>query len=364
MKGKYSRKRPSIPADIKRKTAIESGHSCAVKHCLEHTYNEYHHIDGNRENNSPDNLIFLCDKHHKMAHAGQIDRKALQEYKRLNDKEKTKPHVGDLNSNTIDAADDNYWIPIDKFRALDVLEDKFVANSKEMGIKLYELWWENQLTYSILDFARLLNVSEKDMKQYFLGELPLSLGNISSITKIFHLTESHFFEATFRNRRAIWKGEAVKYSILSLAYPKRNIFEIKDKGKFYSDILISYAKEICAFYELLSESSYKVDPFDCNPPKNEISSKFKKELDTQYYKVLEQYPDGYNSRELLKYEKILTTWFSYNDKYIARVIIEGIKSIDISDVRKPKIICWFDEDIKNNKVTKQGYDESSLVMRS
>jgi hypothetical protein len=85
MSEKYTNKRPTIPAFIKRTIAVESGHACAVRNCNEHTYNEYHHIDGNRENNDPLNLIFLCDKHHKMAHSGKIDRKALRAYKKLND---------------------------------------------------------------------------------------------------------------------------------------------------------------------------------------------------------------------------------------------------------------------------------------
>lgn len=85
MNAKYSRSRPSIPIEIRRLIAIESGHMCAIKHCYEHTYNEYHHIDGNRENNVKENLIYLCDKHHKMTHSGVIDRKSLREYKLIND---------------------------------------------------------------------------------------------------------------------------------------------------------------------------------------------------------------------------------------------------------------------------------------
>lgn len=84
MKSKYTGKRPTISADIKRAIAIESGHACAIKGCNEHTYNEYHHIDGNRENNKLENLIYLCDKHHKMSHSGEIDCKALKEYKKIN----------------------------------------------------------------------------------------------------------------------------------------------------------------------------------------------------------------------------------------------------------------------------------------
>jgi len=80
---KYDTPRPTITAEIRRAVEVESGHSCAIKGCNEHTYLEIHHIDHNRENNTLDNLILLCDKHHKMAHANVIDRKALKEYKKL-----------------------------------------------------------------------------------------------------------------------------------------------------------------------------------------------------------------------------------------------------------------------------------------
>lgn len=79
----YENPRPIISAETRRKIEVESGHNCAVKNCGEHTYLEIHHIDENRENNKLENLILLCDKHHKMAHAKVIDRKALREYKKL-----------------------------------------------------------------------------------------------------------------------------------------------------------------------------------------------------------------------------------------------------------------------------------------
>lgn len=79
----YENPRPSISAELRRAVEVESGHACAVARCGEHTYLEIHHINQNREDNLVENLILLCDKHHKMAHAGVIDRKALHEYKRL-----------------------------------------------------------------------------------------------------------------------------------------------------------------------------------------------------------------------------------------------------------------------------------------
>ncbi len=79
----YEEPRPSIPADLRRSVEVESGHCCAIKGCNEHTYLEIHHIDENRNNNKQENLILLCDKHHKMAHANVIDKKALRQYKEL-----------------------------------------------------------------------------------------------------------------------------------------------------------------------------------------------------------------------------------------------------------------------------------------
>ena len=78
----YDKSRPHIHAGIKRQVMTEAGHSCSVQHCSEHIV-EIHHIDLNRENNDPNNLIVLCDKHHKLAHSGQISKMDLKEYKRL-----------------------------------------------------------------------------------------------------------------------------------------------------------------------------------------------------------------------------------------------------------------------------------------
>ncbi len=80
---KYEEPRPPIPSDVRRAVEVESGHACAVARCGEHTYLEIHHINENRADNRVDNLVLLCDKHHKMAHAGAIDRKALRQYKQL-----------------------------------------------------------------------------------------------------------------------------------------------------------------------------------------------------------------------------------------------------------------------------------------
>ena len=78
----YEQERPNIPAEIKRQVMTEAGHRCIVQHCNEHIV-EIHHIDENRENNDPNNLAVLCDKHHKLAHSKFISRMDLRKYKEL-----------------------------------------------------------------------------------------------------------------------------------------------------------------------------------------------------------------------------------------------------------------------------------------
>ncbi|STR45797.1 HNH endonuclease signature motif containing protein [Iodobacter fluviatilis] len=96
----YQSDRPAIQTNLRREIEVEAGHECSVTGCTEHTYLEIHHINQNREDNRKENLILLCDKHHKMAHAGVIDRKALHNYKealraRLNSNEFVRGQEGD-----------------------------------------------------------------------------------------------------------------------------------------------------------------------------------------------------------------------------------------------------------------------------
>lgn len=77
---RYSVERPRIGAELERMVKTRAGHCCELNNCHDHTYLEVHHIDHNRENNTLENLILLCRKHHAMAHAGKIDRKSLKIY--------------------------------------------------------------------------------------------------------------------------------------------------------------------------------------------------------------------------------------------------------------------------------------------
>lgn len=73
--------RKSIPRDVRRQIYIEAGYRCVVQKCGHETGLDIHHIDGDSDNNSPENLLLLCAVHHRMATRGGIDQKACKEIK-------------------------------------------------------------------------------------------------------------------------------------------------------------------------------------------------------------------------------------------------------------------------------------------
>ena len=62
---KYKKKRPYVKVSLQREIKIEASHRCAI--CTETSALDIHHIDYNRENNNPNNLICLCAVCHRRA---------------------------------------------------------------------------------------------------------------------------------------------------------------------------------------------------------------------------------------------------------------------------------------------------------
>ena len=77
-----SMQRPEIPAEIRRAVLVEAGHRCAIPRCGE-TEIDVHHIVPWSEckKHEYSNLIALCLICHRRVHKGEIDRKALFQYK-------------------------------------------------------------------------------------------------------------------------------------------------------------------------------------------------------------------------------------------------------------------------------------------
>lgn len=85
--------RKSIPEDVGRKIYIEAGYRCAVPKCQHEIGLDIHHIDGNRNNNDPKNLLLLCAVHHRLATSGKMDQKTCRKMKELLSIEHTISHL-------------------------------------------------------------------------------------------------------------------------------------------------------------------------------------------------------------------------------------------------------------------------------
>ena len=141
---KYTQPRPDIPAELRRAAEVEAGHTCLVTRCGEHTYLEVHHINGNREDNRLENIALLCDKHHKMAHANVIDRKALDSYKvqlvtNLRDALQRSPDASVLASEPIEAARAEFVLSVASITGLFILEAAARSSERHCGFPLARL---------------------------------------------------------------------------------------------------------------------------------------------------------------------------------------------------------------------------------
>lgn len=137
---------------------MEAGHECSVTPCKEHTYLEIHHINQNREDNRKENLILLCDKHHKMAHANVIDIKSLYAYKgilrnSLNFNEFNRAQEGDrVNSfqKTI----------IETLSYTDCCHGVMTVGS-ETGY-----WFEQEVYIKLCNFFQNIDIYERDLRSH------------------------------------------------------------------------------------------------------------------------------------------------------------------------------------------------------
>jgi hypothetical protein len=77
-----NKKRPPIPAELRRRILIEAGHRCAIPTCR-YIEIEVHHIIpwSSTKEHKYEELIALCPNCHSRADCGKIDRKALRIYK-------------------------------------------------------------------------------------------------------------------------------------------------------------------------------------------------------------------------------------------------------------------------------------------
>lgn len=75
-------KRPRIPRELQRQVLLEAGHRCAIPTCRHPTVDMAHIKPWAKvRTHAFGNLIALCPTCHRRHHRGEIDSKALRQYK-------------------------------------------------------------------------------------------------------------------------------------------------------------------------------------------------------------------------------------------------------------------------------------------
>lgn len=78
---KYSQPRPHIPNAIQQQVRIEARFACVI--CKNEAITEIAHIDDDRTNNDPSNLVLLCRNHHGLYDSGKIKRTEIKKLKKI-----------------------------------------------------------------------------------------------------------------------------------------------------------------------------------------------------------------------------------------------------------------------------------------
>ena len=134
----------AISQNIANSILIESGFQCVV--CKSSNAIQIHHIDHDRSNNNPDNLVTLCANHHNQAHTQSTTSRNLTPVL-LNEFKKT--HNIKISDNDLD--------PISKFKELiikysqDLLPASALPSAELLGFGLSQYHELNDEEQRIID---------------------------------------------------------------------------------------------------------------------------------------------------------------------------------------------------------------------
>ncbi|WP_327727027.1 HNH endonuclease [Streptomyces sp. NBC_00487] len=149
--------RPDIPADLKRAVLVEAGHRCAIPTCRQ-TPVEIAHITAwvKVREHKFENLIALCPTCHARFDRGEIDRKAMRQYKE--NLEIINSRYTDTESQFLKVCAQNWEAFRRKHLSADVALDDFREGRViSLGnMKLHtDMWWllSNLLDDGIITFG-------------------------------------------------------------------------------------------------------------------------------------------------------------------------------------------------------------------
>ncbi len=160
----YNESRPHVPERIREDLLVESGSRCSVPRCPENfTYYDIHHINFNREDNRPENLIVLCLVHHRMAHDGKkIKASLLRRYKHELKRDLTS--IGFVRSIESDRAYNFKEIVLDALRYQDCEEYRQILKGAGFDFPIEIYFKLKNILESGADYEQRLRSHDPDLR--------------------------------------------------------------------------------------------------------------------------------------------------------------------------------------------------------
>jgi len=240
-----------------------------------------------------------------------------------------------------------------EYRAFyDTLENNEIElNATNISIAFRGIWKFSNLSKK--DFAMKIGISAEENDDYFNGLNIPTIEVLIRLSKMFNISMSLFFEPYYYSKKAFYNNDLIKFCILRITTPKKNILKLQNINKFYFNIFLDLATKIHELKEILLRKEYNG---------KKLSDTFIGQLSSQYYKLLEQINKNGMVSSFSPVESTLESWFYCNSESLVRIIAESIREIKIDEVDNPQIIYSFIEDISMVYVIPLEYDAVNYLM--
>lgn len=231
--------RKPIPAALRRKVFVKSGHQCSIPFCGEKSDLEVHHINGNPSDNRESNLIVLCPNHHAMADRGRIDRKSCKAYNdRLEELEYLRKSDNSLNNNK-------------EINGLDVEPDPLLVKAILALGRRYMIWKYGKPDASMkieigaLGIISIVSFIPIIYEPFFLKTTEFSITTLDIVSAFFGFTLLIILMVTFNRRCTKCGGYFGIERINSKLLDEKELLRTDDYIKMRKIFYNTYSCAIC-----------------------------------------------------------------------------------------------------------------------
>ncbi len=192
-KSQQKKSRTYVPGNIERQVLFEARYKCSVPHCGQKAALDVHHIDYDRTNHAPANLLVMCPTCHRLATDKKIDRLAcLMMKQQLKLKDRSKKELEEWKDEAISEISN----AVGSQETPKPLEDKDRGTQRPNS--RVEVAAEQVLTYDKADIELPADVLRSLAASFYhSSELNASLEIFRIVTKSDGVTAVDYYNAGF-----------------------------------------------------------------------------------------------------------------------------------------------------------------------